>query len=210
MGKEQEITRSYIETYGEKTYQKLIKFKDELVKWNKKFSLTSVPDDQIFDKLIAPSAWLGREYARESVGIVADYGTGPGIPGAVMAIVDKKNQYSLYDSNQKKIGFIRHCLSIPEITDKNDAKAFALRVTPELQIEPVDRLVTRATGDMKQVIGLWQGKVRQGGVADFFKGEDAEEEIEALIKSYPAATHQILESPHWFGKLRIVRIGSVF
>ncbi|VAX23492.1 hypothetical protein MNBD_NITROSPINAE02-345, partial [hydrothermal vent metagenome] len=150
------------------------------------------------------------EYAREKVGTVADFGCGPGIPGAVMAMADNSNRYTLFDSNEKKIGFLRHCLSKTEIMGASDVKAYKIRLTPESRIDQVDRLVTRAAGEMKDVIGLWKGKVRKGGVADFFKGEDAKEEIEALVEIYPAVRYQIMDTPSWFGKLQIIRITNVF
>lgn len=210
MPSKRETSQAYKATFGDETYGKLIQFEEELIKWNRKFSFTSVPDSEIFHRLIAPSAWLGVEYAKERVGEVADFGCGPGIPGAVMAIVDSANKYLLYDSNEKKIGFVRHILSIPGILGGSEAKAFALRVTPESIIEPVNRLVTRAAGRMEEVLELWRGKVRPGGVADFYKGDDAEGEIESLMKSYPQASSEVLETPGWFGKLRIVRINGVF
>jgi len=190
---------------------KLEGFRDELVRWNKKFSLTKVHDDLIFEKLIAPSAWLGARYAKENVGLVADFGCGPGIPGMPMSIADVNNRYLLVDSNGKKMGFVRHCVKVLKIVDGSRVEARVARITRETRLEqPVDRLVTRAAGDMKIVLKLWQGKAKPGAVADFFKGIDAGREIEDLKEAMPHAETEYLDTPDWFGELKIVRVRGAF
>ena len=64
-----------------------------------------------FWPLIAPSAWLGKIYSQENIGRVADFGSGPGIPGLVMALVDSNNEYLLIESSGKKVGFMRNVIS---------------------------------------------------------------------------------------------------
>ena len=191
-------------------YLYLLHFRRGQIGGNRKFALTSVPDNQIFDRLILPSAWLGLQYAGEKVGVVADFGSGAGIPGLAMAIIDGNNRYHLYDSNRKKIGFIRHCLAIPDLIGDGRVEIFPVRVNRDSSIDLADRLICRAAGDMREVIRLWSGKIQHGGVADFFKGDDAEEEIKGLLELYPSASFRILDSPAWFGNLRIVRSTDIF
>lgn len=202
--------KKYKELFSPVTLCRLERLAEELAKWNKKFSLTKVRDDKMLDRLIAPSAWLGLEYGREDIGLVADFGCGPGIPGLPMAIADGRNRYLLIDSNSKKTRFIDHCIKVVGLVNKDLAQAKSVRVTKKTPIGPVDRLVTRAAGSMLEVIELWQGKVKPGGAADFFKGLDAEREIDELLASRPEAQVERLAVPEWFEDLTVTRVRGVF
>ncbi|MGK7344403.1 MAG: 16S rRNA (guanine(527)-N(7))-methyltransferase RsmG [Candidatus Nitrospinota bacterium M3_3B_026] len=190
---------------------KLQKFSEELARWNRKFSFTRAHDDQIFEKLVAPSAWLGMLYAEEGkIGLVADFGCGPGIPGLPMAMADVGNRYLLIDANGKKIRFVKHCIDVLGLAPPERVETQKIRLTRATPMAPADRLVTRATGNMLEVIGLWEGKVAPGGAADFFKGTDIREEAEALLAARPGAKIERIETPDWFGNLSVIRVRGVF
>ena len=189
------------------TIEKLGVYVAELLRWNKKISLTSVPDNKVFVDLAAPSAWLGAQYSKEKIGVIADFGTGPGFPGIPMAIADPNNRYLLIDSIGKKTGFIKHCIRLLEL---KNAEVLETRMTEKTKMEPVDRIVSRAAGEIGEILRLFKGKAKSGAIADFFKGNDAEEEIEKARKENPAIKAQIIKTPDWFGGLRIVRINGAF
>ena len=91
-------------------FNRLQLFNEELVKWNRKFSFTSIPEHLIFKRLIAPSAWLGNYLSGQTSQDIVDFGTGFGIPGIPMLIADNSNKYLLIDSHTKKTEFMRHIL----------------------------------------------------------------------------------------------------
>ncbi|VAX24993.1 hypothetical protein MNBD_NITROSPINAE04-2300 [hydrothermal vent metagenome] len=195
-----------IQAFPPELLEKLIVMRDRLVAWNRKFALTSVADDEIFDRLIAPSAWLGSRYGMEEVGAIADFGSGPGVPGLAMALADHRNRYILIDSSQKKIGFIKHCLTVKDLYQANNVEARLSRVEPGEYKEKFDRVVTRATGSMLSTIKLWEGKVKESGAFDFFKGSGVDAEIEELEAAIPTARVEELKTPGWFGHLKILRV----
>lgn len=193
--------------FGDEPYRKLATYCDIIVKWNCGIALTSVPENEIIQKLIAPSAWLGMSYAKEEIGVVADFGSGPGIPGIPMAIMDPKNHYLLVESVGKKSEFIRYCIGALGL-DRERVRPLNIRLTGASQIGPVNRLVSRAAGEMLETLELWKGKTARGAVADFFKGADAEREFERLRARYPSVAMEKLETPDWFENLRIVRVAG--
>jgi 16S rRNA (guanine527-N7)-methyltransferase len=194
--------------FGDVAYGKLVAYADILAKWNRKISLTSVPDNEVMRRLIAPSAWLGMSYASEEIGVVADFGSGPGIPGIPMAIMDPNNRYLLIDSAGKKCEFIRYCVGALGL-DRQKVAPLNIRLGAASQVEPIGRLVTRAAGEMLETVELWKGKTVEGAAYDFFKGADAQEEFARLREKYPQAAMNTLETPDWFESLKIARVTIV-
>ena len=143
----------------------LERYQSHIIKWNKKFSFTSIPDQEIFERLVAPSAWLGKVYAQEDIGLVVDFGSGPGIPGLVMALIDRNNEYLLIESSGKKAGFMRNVISALSLAN---VEVLDKRFTLSSQIEPVNRIVSRAAGEISEVLKLFSGKAETGASADFF------------------------------------------
>jgi len=76
---------------------------DELERWNRKVNLTAIRDrgemitGHLLDSLVAAPLLEGKT--------VLDVGTGPGFPGLPLAIVHPERQFTLLDSNNKKIMF---------------------------------------------------------------------------------------------------------
>jgi 16S rRNA (guanine527-N7)-methyltransferase len=191
--------------FGADAYRKLVAYGDIIAKWNRKTALTSVPEHEIIQKLIAPSAWLGMIYAKAEIGVVADFGSGPGIPGIPMAIMDTNNHYLLLESVGKKSEFTRYCIGALGL-DREKVRPLNIRLTAASQVGPVNRLVSRAAGEMLDTLELWKGKTTEGAVADFFKGADTEGEFKRLREKYPHATMEMLETPDWFENLNIARV----
>ena len=88
--------------------QQLIDLVNLLNKWNKAYNLTSVRDPQemlikhILDSLVVNPYLQGDRFI--------DVGTGPGLPGLPLAIINPSKQFVLLDSLGKRISFIRNAI----------------------------------------------------------------------------------------------------
>ena len=86
----------------------LIQLVQLLNKWNKAYNLTSVRDPQemlvkhILDSIVV-SPYLQGD-------LFIDVGTGPGLPGLPLAIINPTKQFVLLDSLGKRISFIRNAV----------------------------------------------------------------------------------------------------
>lgn len=90
----------------EEIFYKLDKYKDLLIEWNKKFNLTTIIEEKdIFLKHFFDSLYLSTECDFTDKKI-CDIGTGAGFPGIVLAIVFNKGNFTLMESNNKKILFL--------------------------------------------------------------------------------------------------------
>ncbi len=85
--------------------RKLLQYQDNLTLWNKAYNLTAIRDPEemlikhLLDSLsVIPHLPEGR---------LMDVGTGGGLPGFVIAIVQPERPCVLLDSNGKKIRFLR-------------------------------------------------------------------------------------------------------
>jgi len=97
--------------------QQLISLVELLHKWNKAFNLTSVrnPSDMlvkhIMDSVVISPHLEGKRFI--------DVGTGPGLPGLPLAILNPDKEFFLLDSLGKRIRFIKqviHALGLKNVT----------------------------------------------------------------------------------------------
>ena len=83
----------------------LINYVEMLHKWNKAYNLTAVRDPNemlvkhIMDSLVVSPYLEGKTFI--------DVGTGPGLPGIPLAIINPEKQFDLVDSLGKRIRFLK-------------------------------------------------------------------------------------------------------
>ncbi|EKO4007218.1 16S rRNA (guanine(527)-N(7))-methyltransferase RsmG [Vibrio fluvialis] len=97
--------------------QQLVGYVELLNKWNKAYNLTSVRDPMemmvkhILDSIVVSPLLVGERFI--------DVGTGPGLPGIPLAIMNPEKSFVLLDSLGKRIRFIKqvlHELKIANVT----------------------------------------------------------------------------------------------
>ena len=82
----------------EEIINKLNKYKDLLIEWNKKFNLTTI--------VLEKDIYLKHFYDSLTIIKAIDFGTGAGFPGMVIAIVFKNSNVTSLESNNKKVIFL--------------------------------------------------------------------------------------------------------
>ena len=96
---------------------KLETYIKELLKWNRVYNLTGFKTEQdMINKNIIDSLSINEFLIGNSV---LDVGTGAGFPGLPLAIINPNIQFTLLDSLQKRIAFLRNLVTLLGINNVN-------------------------------------------------------------------------------------------
>ena len=137
---------------------KLLIYKELLIKWNKSFNLTSVKNTEIvthhFLDCLAVIPFIKSSR-------LLDVGTGAGLPGIVIAIVNPDIKVSLIDKVGKKITFIKRIIAELEI---KNIETYHDRVELLTSEEKYDGIISRAFSNMEVFIKSTKHLIKSQGV----------------------------------------------
>lgn len=90
----------------EETLKTLNSYTEVLYKWNKKFNLTALTEEEFYKVALIDSLALYEVLKYLKIRSLADIGTGFGLPGMVLKIVDPSLEVTLIDASEKKVAFL--------------------------------------------------------------------------------------------------------
>lgn len=153
----------------------LIGYVEMLHKWNKAYNLTSVRDPQemiikhIMDSIVVSQHLEGSTFI--------DVGTGPGLPGIPLAIVNPEKSFTLLDSLGKRIRFIRQVIHELKIDNVTPVQSRVEDFQPEAGF---DGVLSRAFASMNDMISWCHHLPAADGHFLALKGQVDQAEIDAL------------------------------
>ena len=159
---------------------------EELEKWNKKYNLTAIrsPNEMIhghiMDSLSALEFMEGKN--------VIDIGTGAGFPGLPLAIMRPNNNFLLIDGNGKKIGFVKHIISLFELKNVQAKKIRAENFFPD---QLFDTVIARALTTLPKLISLSEHLLKEHGTIVAMKGKLPIKELNSLKNGWQYQAHSI-------------------
>ncbi len=126
---------------------RLLTLLDELERWNRSYNLTAIDSrEEMITHHLLDSLSISPDLAGARI---ADVGTGAGFPGLPLAIANPSRQFTLIDSNGKKVRFVAHAaaaLALGNVTALK-ARAEALRPQP-----PFDTVTARALAPLPKLL----------------------------------------------------------
>ena len=170
---------AYLPNLDQEKLFKLAKYLGLMKKWNRVYNLTSITTSKamvlrhIMDSLsIAP--YLKGEN-------VIDVGTGAGLPGIPLSILEEERTFFLLDSNNKKIRFLQQAKMELELDN-----VVIVNSRVESYIPPVcfDTIVARAFSSLNEFLLATQHLVCDDGLFVAMKGVYPLSEIETLHSSF--------------------------
>lgn len=159
--------------------EKIERFKELVLDWNKKINLTAITEDEEFylkhtlDSILALQA---EEFfnARK----IIDIGTGAGFPGIILKIILDEKEFTLMDSLKKRINFlqlVKDDLGLKKL-ELIHARAEELARDKNYR-EKYDIAVSRAVAELRTLSEYSLPFVKKGGSFISMKGGAAEEEL---------------------------------
>ena len=137
---------------------KLLIYKELLIKWNNSFNLTSVTNKEIVTHHFLDCLAV-IPFIKSST--LLDVGTGAGLPGIVIAIVNPDIKVSLVDKVGKKITFIKRIIAELEI---KNIETYHDRVELLTSEEKYDGIISRAFSNMEVFIKSTKHLIKRQGV----------------------------------------------
>ncbi|MGC6378065.1 16S rRNA (guanine(527)-N(7))-methyltransferase RsmG [Bisgaard Taxon 45] len=170
-----------------------------LNKWNKAYNLTSVRDPMdmlvkhILDSLVVSPYLSGERFI--------DVGTGPGLPGLPLAIINPHKRFVLLDSLGKRISFIRHAVRELGLHNVETVLSRVEEYRPE---QLFDGVLSRAFASLKDMTDWCQHLPNQDGYFYALKGLYHQEEVEELGEKFTIQQVVQLQVPTLVGERHLV------
>ncbi|MGG5574355.1 16S rRNA (guanine(527)-N(7))-methyltransferase RsmG [Vibrio diazotrophicus] len=185
---------------SDKQRQQLLGYVGLLNKWNKAYNLTSVRDPadmlvkHILDSIVVSPYLDGERFI--------DVGTGPGLPGIPLAIMNPEKEFVLLDSLGKRIRFIKQVLHELGIVNVVAVQSRVEEFDPE---GGFDAVLSRAFASMSDMVEWCQHLPRaNSGVFFALKGQLPQEEISLLPEWCSVTDVKALKVPELEGERHLV------
>lgn len=179
----------------------LVKLVLLLNKWNKTYNLTSVRDPMemlvkhILDSLVVSPYLQGMRFV--------DVGTGPGLPGLPLAIVNPDKEFFLLDSLGKRISFIRNAVRELGLTNVEPVLSRVEEFHPDHQF---DGVLSRAFASLKDMTDWCHHLPNENGLFYALKGQYHEDEVQELDVKFNIQQVIKLSVPELEGERHLVLI----
>jgi len=174
---------------GPQQQRRLLDYLALLEKWNKAFNLTAVRDPgkmvsrQLLDSLSIRAFLKGER--------VLDVGSGAGLPGIPLSILNPGRSFTLLDTNSKKTRFLRQAKLELQLDNIDIVQA---RVEQFRPVQGFDVITSRAFASLPDMLALTRHLLAPGGYWLAMKGAVPMDELESLSGDYSHEIH-VLQVP---------------
>lgn len=155
--------------------EKFLAYLELLAKWNKTYNLTAIrdPDKMISHHLLDSLAVV----PHLPPGMLADVGSGGGLPGIPLAIAEPKRRVTLNDANHKKAAFLQQAVIELKLTN---TQVHVGRVQAWRPAQRFACVITRGFAELADFISACRHLLVPGGVLAAMKGVFPRAELERV------------------------------
>lgn len=161
-----------------------------LQRWNKVYNLTAVRDPAKMQLLHIDDSLSVAPYIRGETCL--DVGSGAGLPGIPLAIVQPERRFTLLDTNGKKTRFMQQ--AVLELGLQNVEVVHA-RVEVWLPAQPFDAVISRAFASLNDFVTSTGKHLREDAILYAMKGRYPESEIAELPAGWRMVADRRLHVP---------------
>ena len=170
--------------------KQLVGFVEMLNKWNKAYNLTSVRSPEqmlirhVMDSLVVSPYLEGQRFI--------DVGTGPGLPGIPLAILNPDKEFVLLDSLGKRIRFQKQVQFELKINNFSSIESRVEAYQPE---QKFDGVLSRAFASIADMLNWCHHLPKENGLFYALKGQLMAAEIAAIPTEFKLVDTIALEVP---------------
>ncbi|KTA80974.1 16S rRNA (guanine(527)-N(7))-methyltransferase RsmG [Aeromonas salmonicida] len=182
----------------------LVQLVELLHKWNKAYNLTSVRDPDamlvkhILDSLVVSPHLHGERFI--------DVGTGPGLPGLPLAIINPDKQFVLLDSLGKRINFIRQVIQELGLANVTPVKSRVEEYQPDVGF---DCVLSRAFASLEDMLSWCHHLPSEQGSFLALKGQYPEQELAQLPANIRLVACHELRVPELEGERHLLEFKHI-
>ena len=171
----------------------LLRYTQELYKWNKAYNLTAIRIPEAMLKLhILDSLSVVKNLAKLKPKRIIDVGTGAGLPGIILAIMWPEVKVDLLDTNGKKTRFLNQCKHNLGLTN---VLVLNKRVEQHQPDQAYNIVTSRAFASIGDMLAGCEQLVGKEGVFAAMKGQYPQAELDAMSESYDLLESTALSVP---------------
>ena len=157
----------------------LTRYVELLFKWNKAYNLTAIRDPkEMVSRHIIDSLSIVPHISGENI---LDVGSGPGLPGIVLAVMFPDKQFTTLDSNGKKTRFMTQAKWELKLDNLQVVNSRVESFSPD---QLFDGITSRAFSSLKDMVEGTKHLLSPSGVYLAMKGLYPEEELKHLTDSF--------------------------
>lgn len=170
--------------------EKLLLLLEQLMKWNKTYNLTAIKSIKEALTIHLLDSLAVTPFIKQNN--ILDVGTGAGFPGLPLAIMLPEVEFTLLDSNSKKIRFIRQQIHLLGL--KNVEVIHSRVEDPQKKVYL--GIISRAFASIEDMVTLTKHLLANEGVWLAMKGQYNQQEIEYLSEQVVEIAHYSLDIPN--------------
>lgn len=168
--------------------ERLLDYVELLARWNAAYNLTAVRDPaEMVTRHVLDSLAIAPFVHGETL---ADLGTGPGLPGLVLAIAAPRRETLLVDSNGKKVRFLREAIRSLKLVGVRAVQARVEDVPGQF-----DCVTARAFASLADMLALGGHLLAPNGTWLAMKGKPDDAELAGVPAGFRVAAVRALAVP---------------
>ncbi|RKS85843.1 16S rRNA m(7)G-527 methyltransferase [Orbus hercynius] len=180
----------------------LVCYVEMLDKWNKAYNLTSVRDPNemlikhIMDSLVISPYLTGEQFI--------DVGTGPGLPGIPLAIINPDKTFDLVDSLGKRVRFLKQVQFELQLDNIHPVQSRIEQYTDK----HFDGVISRAFASLIDMLNWCEHLPNQHGAFYALKSQSSDQEIMSLPSQFEVTDIVKLDVPNLDAERNLIIIKS--
>ena len=182
--------------------EQLLAYLEMLQRWNKAYNLTAIREPIQMVRLHLLDSLAIHPYV-QGVKHIIDVGTGPGLPGIPLAILNPDINFTLLDSNGKKTRFLFQAINDLSLVNAKEINHRVEKYQPE---QSFDIVLSRAFSSISDMLTQCDHLVSDSGCFLAMKGKKPDSELSQITKDYKVVDLSQINVPQVDSERHLIKI----